>query len=81
MSTSTDYQAFLIRLKRRNGRSHWVTTLENVHTGEVQHFCTELGMLQYLVCQLTTQSEIDLEEELLLTNDTSLANKTNTIDS
>lgn len=49
MDTATEYKAFLIRLKRRNGRLHWRATLENVHTGEVLHFATERDLLLYML--------------------------------
>ena len=43
-----DYQAYLLRLQRYPERADWQTTLENVHTREVQHFASLDEALRYL---------------------------------
>ena len=43
-----EYQAYLLRLQRSQGQTHWRAILENAHTGEVLHFATEIKLLGYL---------------------------------
>ena len=47
------YKAFLLRLQRSQGQTHWRATLENAHTGELLRFATEREMLRFLMQVLT----------------------------
>ena len=45
----SQYQAYLLRLQRSQGQTHWRVTMENAHTGELLRFATEREMLHYLM--------------------------------
>lgn len=42
------YHAYLLRLERSEPSATWRALLENVHTGEQNHFETESALLVYL---------------------------------
>lgn len=46
---STEYQAYLLRLRRSQGSDYWRATLQNAYTGEVVRFANEREMLRYLL--------------------------------
>ena len=45
---SSQYQAYLLRLKRTQSRGPWRVTLHNVQTGEIVRFATEQELFQFL---------------------------------
>ena len=56
---NSEYQAYLLRLKRGQKSEHWRATLQNAHTGEQFDFATEREMLIYLWRLLDDQSPAD----------------------
>jgi len=54
---STQYKAFLLRLRRDEGQPYWRATLENAHTGEMLRFADQNEMLRYLLHNLTEPSQ------------------------
>jgi len=63
-----NYQAYLVRFKRREIQPGWCATLENVHTRETLSFATERELLVYMLHALserpnTTDTEADAEDE------------------
>lgn len=44
-----DYQAYLLRLYRRQARSEWRATLENAQTGEKLHFGSYTELFLFLL--------------------------------
>jgi hypothetical protein len=56
MKVDKNYQAYLIRFKRRESQSSWCATLENVHTRETLTFATERELLLYLLQTLSANS-------------------------
>ena len=55
---STQYKAFLLRLRRDKGQLYWQATIENAHTGELIRFANHNEMLRYLLRNLTEPSQI-----------------------
>jgi hypothetical protein len=53
---STQYKAFLLRLRREEGQSHWRVTMENAYTGELIRFANQNEMLRYLLQKLAEPS-------------------------
>jgi len=53
-----NYQAYLIRFKRRAAQSSWCASLENVHTRETLTFATERELLVYLLESLSEKSRL-----------------------
>jgi hypothetical protein len=53
-----NYQAYLIRFKRREPQSGWCASLENVHTRETRTFATERELLVYLLESLSEKSKV-----------------------
>jgi len=51
-----NYQAYLIRFKRRETQSGWCATLEDVHTRETLSFATERELLVYMLHALSEHS-------------------------
>lgn len=49
---STQYKAFLLRLRRDEGQPHWRVTIENAYTGELIRFANQNEMLRYLLQNL-----------------------------
>ena len=45
----TEYQAYLLRLRRSEGSDCWRATLQNAYTGEVLRFANEREMFRYLL--------------------------------
>ena len=48
-----NYQAYLVRFKRRESQSSWCATLEDVHTRETLSFATERELLVYMLHALS----------------------------
>ena len=53
---STQYKAFLLRLRRDTDQPHWRATLENAYTGELIRFANQNEMLRYLLQNLVVPS-------------------------
>jgi hypothetical protein len=53
-----NYQAYLIRFRRRDTQSGWCASLENVHTRETRTFGTERELLVYLLETLSEKSKV-----------------------
>ncbi|MCB8984908.1 MAG: hypothetical protein H6659_13845 [Ardenticatenaceae bacterium] len=49
------YRAYLLRLQRSQGQTHWRATLENAHTGELLRFANQNEMLRYLMQVLAVE--------------------------
>ena len=49
---STEYKAYLLRLRRDEREYVWRATLEDAHTGELLRFATQNEMLRYLLQKL-----------------------------
>lgn len=47
------YKAFLLRLRRDEGRAQWRATIENAQTGEQLRFANQNQMLRYLLNDLS----------------------------
>jgi hypothetical protein len=58
MKVDKNYQAYLIQFKRREARSSWCATLENVHTHETLKFATEREPVLYLLQTLSEDSRL-----------------------
>ena len=56
------YQAYLLRLQRGQGQTHWRARLENAQTGEVLYFATEVKLLRYLA-QMYAHSSPSLTDD------------------
>ena len=54
---STEYKAYLLRLRRDERECMWRATLENAHTGELLRFATQNEMLRYLLQSLTEPTD------------------------
>jgi hypothetical protein len=48
----TQHKAYLLRLRREAGQSHWRAIVEDAHTGERLHFANQTEMLRYLLHHL-----------------------------
>ena len=53
---SSQYQAYLLRLRRNEGQIHWRATLENAHTGELFRFANERELLHHLIQLLAIEA-------------------------
>ena len=63
---STHYQAFLLRLQRGQGQSHWRVTLVNANTGKEIQFGNEREMFRYLAEFLKMSNENVGDSDLAL---------------
>lgn len=54
---STQYKAFLLRLRRDEGQPYWRATLENAYTGELIRFANQNEMLRYLLQNLAEPAD------------------------
>ena len=54
MSNNTEYQAYLLRLRRGRDQTHWRAMLRDASSGETYHFATERELISYLVAALQT---------------------------
>lgn len=54
-NTDVDYCAFLLRLWREEGETHWRASLENPITGEKQGFANLNRLVKHLVAQTCMQ--------------------------
>ena len=56
MNEQTDYKAYLLRLKRGRGQSHWRAMLQDTTTGEIMRFATERDLTRYLLRALRVEA-------------------------
>ena len=62
-----NYQAYLVRFKRRESQSSWCATLENVHTHETLSFATERELLVHMLHVLSehpSPTDTNTDEEM-----------------
>lgn len=60
MTDPNHYQAYLLRLQRGQGQSHWQATLEDAHTGKTLRF-NDHGLIHHLVRALQIDSLVVFE--------------------
>lgn len=50
------YNAYLLRVQRSDANSSWRVVLEDVHTGEVRYFASQIELLLYLLRKFDTRT-------------------------
>lgn len=60
---STEYRAYLIRLRRGEGETNWRATLQNVHTNQLLHYGNERELFLYLLHTLAEEEDSPSEKK------------------